>query len=164
MNRDCVVHVLGPTEVPIKTLFEKEKEADVFVNCTSRSTNEWSKQLSPFFLGPVELYGGQMAMNMENAWQYTKVYKHHTDNSGKPTPEYFKWAKEGWNNNNPVRFPMGRGAKPEYSLWDGQRLGYIEARKKIYAPLYAAAVEKTEGYQQLKKLYDENSHLYLWYE
>jgi hypothetical protein len=35
---------------------------------------------------------------------------------------------------------MGRGAKPEYSLWDGERLDYIEARKRIYAPLYARAV------------------------
>jgi hypothetical protein len=73
---------------------------------------------------------------MENAWQYAKVYSCHTNpNSGAPTQEYWKWAREGWNNPSPVRFPMGRGAKPEYSLWDSQRLGYIEARKKIYAPL-----------------------------
>lgn len=71
---------------------------------------------------------------MENAWQYAKVYKQHTHN-GAPTSDYWDWARAGWSNPSAVRFPMGRGAKPEYSLWDGQRLGYIEARKKIYAPL-----------------------------
>jgi len=31
---------------------------------------------------------------------------------------------------------MGRGVKPLYSLWDGKKLGYIEARIAIYDPLY----------------------------
>lgn len=93
--------------------------------------------LSPFKLGPCELYGPYNSWNMENGWQYAKVYPGY-ENSGK----YFDWALEGWNNRRAVRYPMGKGAKPLYSLWDGEKLDYIEARKQIYIPLYANAVRK----------------------
>lgn len=126
-----------------------------------------TRRLSPFFLGPVPLYDGLVAKNVENAWQYSKVpplegqcwscdgltltrrthvsvvqvYKQHTDPvTGEPTAEYWAWAKEGWANPKPVRFPMGRGAKPEYSYWEGKKYGYVAARKKIYCPLYASLV------------------------
>lgn len=47
---------------------------------------------------------------------------------------------------------MGRGAIPAFSLWKGEKLGYIEAREKIYLPLYAKAVVKTEAFQKLKEM------------
>jgi len=50
---------------------------------------------------------------------------------------------------------MGRGAIPLYSHWNGEQLGYVEARKKIYCPLYASAVEKTEAFSRLKNLYEK---------
>jgi hypothetical protein len=107
------------------------------------------------------------------------VYQEHLTPSGEPSKAYWDWAKEGWNNPNAVRFPMGKGrfllridrylisnlatgAKPAYSLWDGQKLDYVEARKRIYAPLYAAAVVKTEAFYRLQKLYETNSEIYLW--
>jgi hypothetical protein len=37
-----------------------------FINTTSRSGN-WSKGLSPFFLGPVDLYGGHTAKNVSDS-------------------------------------------------------------------------------------------------
>jgi len=40
---------------------------------------------------------------------------------------------------------MGKGAIPLYSYWGGAKLGYIEARKQIYAPIYEAAV-RDSGY------------------
>lgn len=47
---------------------------------------------------------------------------------------------------------MGKGAVPEYSYWDGEKLGYIDARKKIYVPLYASAVVKTDAFKKLKEV------------
>lgn len=59
------------------------------------------------------------------------------------------------------RYPMGRGARPLYSWWDGKKLGYIEARKRIYVPLYAEAVVRTSGWKRLSALYDTEPLLVL---
>jgi hypothetical protein len=90
---------------------------------------------------------------MENAWQFSKVYKKHVGENGEPTEEWFNWAIGGWQNKRAHRYPMGKGAKPEYSYWDGRKLGYIEARRVIYAPLYRDAVKKTKAFEALLKLY-----------
>lgn len=131
----------------------------IIINTTSRSSN-WSRGLSPFFLGPVDIYDGHIARNMENAWQYSKCYQQHTQD-GEPTAEYFKWAKDGWGQHFANRYPMGKGAVPLYSLWQGQKLSYIEARKQIYIPLYQKLVTKTQAFVNLTTIYNENSCIYL---
>ena len=134
----------------------------ILIYSVSRSSG-WSRGLSPFFIGPCELYENYTAKRMENAWQYAKVYKRHTDKNGDPTNEYFKWAVTGWSDDWAHRYPMGKGAKPEYLWWGGKKLGYIEARKKIYVPLYARAVKKTVAYKKLKHLYETSGKIiYLW--
>jgi hypothetical protein len=130
-------------------------------NTTSRTKEKWCLEFSPFFLGPIELYpnskDGTMytAKNMENAWQFCKVYKKFTNtDDDSPSEAYWKWAEDGWNDSKPHRFPLGgRPAKPLYSLWNGKQLNYIEARKKIYAPLYAKYVEQTDAYKKLNDIY-----------
>lgn len=77
----------------------KDKDIDPaipFVNTTSRSKEPWSKGLSPFFLGPVTLYDGTSATNVENAWQFAKVYEEHLDAAGNPSPAYFEWSRQGF--------------------------------------------------------------------
>ncbi|CAF0737946.1 unnamed protein product [Rotaria sordida] len=104
-------------------------------NVTSTTKEKWCSEFSPFFLGPIELYSnnkdGKMfiAKNMENAWQFCKVYKQFTDTDGySPSQAYWQWAENGWNDSKPHRFPLGRKAsKPLYSLWNGKKLNYIEA-------------------------------------
>lgn len=136
----------------------------VVVDTTSKSTN-WSKGLSPFFLGPIELYDGYVSQNFENAWQFCKTYAVHADADGNPTQEYWDWARAGWAKSEAVRYPMGRGARPLYSLWEGKRLGYVDARKQIYCQLYSEAVEITPAWEQLVETYnqckDNNTVLYL---
>lgn len=149
----------------IKVIGPRDKEAlpdnSTLVYVVSRA-NGWSRGLSPFFLGPCKLYDGFIAKTVENAWQYCKVYKQHTDANGEPTQDYWKWAKQGWENPRAVRYPMGKDATPEYSLWDGQKLGYIEARKKIYVPLYSKAVRNTEAYKKLRELCNTEEEVFLW--
>lgn len=41
------------------------------------------------------------------------------------------------------------------------KYGYIDARKNIYAPLYARAVVKTKAYARLKELVDSGKSVYL---
>jgi len=127
---------------------------------TTSSAADWRRDLSPFFLGPCQLYDNYTAQNVENAWQYAKVYAQHIEN-GEPTQAYWDWAIAGWADPVARRYPMGRGAAPEYSLWDGQKLGYVEARKTIYGPLYAEAVRRTNGWQHLAGLYTSCQELYL---
>ena len=137
------------------------------VNTTSKASGSWETDLSPFHLGPCDLYAvspttpPMVARNMENAWQYSKVYASMADATGNPTQAYWPWAWQGWANPAAVRYPMGRGAKPLYSLWAGAKLGYIDARKAIYGPLYAEAVQKTAGWARLQQLYNQGVDLVL---
>lgn len=126
------------------------------IDCTSNGS--WST-LSPFFLGPVNVCPFDeviVSQNVENAWQYSKCFHENRD-------EYIKWAKQGFSNKKVNRFPMGRGAKPMYSLHKGQQLGYIDARKQIYVPLYSEAVEKyaSKKLNQLRQMYRDGKHIAL---
>ncbi len=124
----------------------------IVIDTTSRSKS-WSIGLSPFYLGPINLYNNYISETMENAWQYTKVYKEHLDSNGMPNENYWKWAKEGWESKRAVRYPKGKGAIPEFSFWKNEKLDYIQARKKIYIPLYSESIVKTEAFSILKDLY-----------
>lgn len=116
------------------------------------TVSKHTPDLSPFKLGPCELYDGHVSRNMENAWQYSKVYSiHHSTNRAGPNRVYWEWAKEGWNDRRAQRYPMGKGARPLYSYWDGYCLDYVSARKVIYGPLYAEQVIKTKTYEGLKR-------------
>jgi hypothetical protein len=129
------------------------------INTTSRSTN-WSKGLSPMVVGPV-MANGTKCYNVENAWQYSKVYTEHVGKNGKPTLEYYEWRNKGYNSTWAHRYPMGKGAKPAYSWWNRKKLGYIDARKEIYIPLYASAVITTEAFQNLITFYEEYNDIVL---
>ncbi len=125
------------------------------IDTTSASLN-WTMGLSPFHLGPCPLYDGYVAQKMENAWQFSKLYAQHSDGLCNPTAEYWRWAQQGWSDMRAHRYPMGRGAKPVCSIWNGYRHDYISARKNIYCPLYCNAVKTTVAWQQLKALTQNN--------
>jgi hypothetical protein len=148
----------------IKIVGPKDKRVVGAINTTT-SSRTWSKELSPMLLGPVEVKTGPRTLvskKMENAWQFTKVYPQFTDIYGNPCDLYWKWAIKGFEDDWSHRYPMGKGAKPLYSLWDNERLDYIEARKKIYMPLYKESVYKTEAFEKLKSIYLEKKEITLW--
>lgn len=118
------------------------------------------RSCSPFLCGPVELYGGYMAKNVENAWQYAKLYRQYADEKGDPAPAYFDWAQEGWASRIAVRRPMGY-LVPLCTVWDGKKLTEAEARAKVFVPLYVGAVVRTEGFRELRRLYDGGTKLCL---
>jgi hypothetical protein len=57
---------------------------------------------------------------------------------------------------------MGRDAKPLGSLWDGQLLDYVSARKLIYFPTYRDAVRSTDAFRRLSSLFKETGQIVLW--
>jgi hypothetical protein len=118
------------------------------------------KDLSPFYLGPVELPNGERFANLENFWQYSKVFKEHVDIFGKPSAAYLAWRAAGAANTKANRYPMGKGAKPLYSVipdFTSHGLpGYISldlvnARKSLYIPYYAELAKRTKSYALLYK-------------
>lgn len=148
-----MIHVIGPNYKPVDDI--------VVINTTSRSST-WSRSLSPFFLGPVDLYDGYVSQNVENAWQFSKCFEYYLEQDGSVGDHYFKWAQNGWNDKRAYRYPMGKGVVPKFSYWAGEKLSYVEARKKIYIPLYSGAVKKTDAFRKLKEIYETNNDLYLW--
>lgn len=148
------VIVIGPRE-------SRPSKSMTVINTTSRS-NDFGRGLSPFFLGPVKMFNGELAQNVENAWQYSKVYSEHLDEDGEPSENWWEWARAGWSKQRADRYPMGKGAVPEFSYWNWEKLTYTEARIKIYIPLYARAVRKTEAFRELRELYRKKDRLYLW--
>ncbi len=82
------------------------------VNVTTKSTESWSRDLSPIRIGSVETYEENgstlVATSVEVAWQYSKIYSHRnedgkliplnfTDSKGRPNANWFRWRDEHWN-------------------------------------------------------------------
>ena len=127
-------------------------------------------------LGPYCLKNSK-GQYMENIWQFSKVYEKvpksvqsysryqpeliiwdhpketHIDKNGYPLPEYWKWRDKGFNNEYPVRYPIGFKNRHQvlYSLKEkgGKELDYIEARKEIYLPVFCELVKKESQYGEL---------------
>ena len=133
---------------------EKAPENALDINVTSRSTT-WSRGLSPFIIEGGKVWTGDYAKNVENLWQYSKVYACHVDDNGEPNQEWYKWAKYGWNIKGGVRYPMGRNAIPLYSYWNKKKYDYLEAKEKLYVKMYYRSVKVTDAYKRLEELYKE---------
>jgi len=137
---------------------DKIPEDSLAINTTSRSNN-WSKGFSPFMLKP---YCVPNCYNIENLHQFSKVYKEYIGEDGNPTQEWFRWREKGFSTRRGVRYPMGKGVKPEYSYWFGKKFDYIEARKNIYVPIYCQSVVLSEAYMKLYEMYKKDeSDIYL---
>jgi hypothetical protein len=80
--------MLSGKQLIVATHSYKAPDGAVVINTTSRSSG-WSIGLSPFLLGPVKLYGDYVSQNVENAWQYSKVYCQFTDENNEPSTAYF---------------------------------------------------------------------------
>lgn len=133
-----MIKVLRPTEP------EKLDGYRQVVNVTTRGKSAF-RRLSPMLLGPVYVNGKWYAHNVENAWQYSKVYPGYTEGFlDMPNSNWDFWSHVGRNNRRANRYPMGKGVKPLYSYWDGKHLDYVQARKEIYVPLYMNAVAQHE--------------------
>jgi hypothetical protein len=145
-----MVRVVGPRD--------KISSSEFVVDTTSGSSN-WSRGLSPFVLGPVKLYSDFSA---KNAWQFAKVYPQHVNANGEVSPDYWSWALKGWANPRAERYPMGKNALPLFSLWGGEQLDYLTARKTIYLPLYKVAVMESASFRELRRVYREKKKVTLF--
>lgn len=125
----------------------------IAIDVTSRSSDPVGRLLSPFNVGPVELYDEHWAYNVENAYQFAKIYAQH-DMNGVPSLSYLEWATKGWQTKKPIKYPFGVWNVALYHWWDGKKLDRLGAQNEIFLPLYKQAVVKTEAFQLLKALYE----------
>lgn len=120
----------------------------------------------------------------ENVWQFAKVYSRvpssvqrysrwdktiiwehptedHVDEKGNLTPEYWVWREKGMDNEYAVRYPVGRYHRKHclYALWNDEKLDYVQAREKLYAPEYIRLVKKQPKFKKLKKLLRDGTNL-----
>jgi len=121
---------------------------------------------------------------MENIWQFSKVYEHvpatiqrysrwnktitwdwpeekHVDKNGKLTDSYWNWRKTGFECKYPIRYPVGMKHRKNclYSMWDGKKLDYIEARIQIYFSTYDRLVRNQEQFYQLKQMLKDGKNI-----
>lgn len=150
-----------PAKINIIHMRRKAPDGAVIINTCSNAKTGWQRDLSPFLLGPCPVYNGYVAQNVENLWQFHKLYKMHADIDGNPTAAYWDWAEAGWSSTWAYRYPMGRGAAPLCGLWEGRKLNYIESRKEVYGPSYARTVQRTKGWKKLKDIYDKEDEIWL---
>lgn len=155
MARQGHIRVVGPRD-PWRRL------PGLLVNTTSHAGAEWSAGLSPFNLGPCAVTGGRRALCMENAWQFSKVGSDHLGLDGEPSPAYWRWAEAGWSSMRAVRYPRGKGWKPAFLYWHGEKLGYVPGRLRAYWPLYRDAVRSTESFRRLRAIVDSGQSVMLF--
>lgn len=154
-----------PAYKPIKFINYSDPKPSRYINVTSRDKDGWGRLLSPFHLRCATLFFGEpqsvgnvelvLPYNVENAWQFSKVYKWDWDEQNQtPKDSYWKWAKEGWADKRAQRYPVGKGVKPVCSWWRGRRHDYIQARFSIYIYVYAySLLAQKETWSQMLEWY-----------
>lgn len=148
-------------DIKVLPMWSKNLPADCKVIDTTSNSGQF-RDLSPFVLNATK-YG---SYNFENLWQYSKVYcpEHVALPDDEPCKDWYTWRDDGFNQRKANRYPMGKGRKPAYSYWCGEMLGYIEARKKIYAPIYAELVQKTYSFRLLTGMHRIQNIILLDYD
>lgn len=153
--------------------FYQSPKIDNYTAIVVMNTGKWAG-LSPYFLKTSEGY------LHENVWQFSKVYPKIPEINDKKSGwkykavshvvqespdeilsgDFFEWRKKGFEFANPVRYPAGYhlrhtciGAYIEgLEIGTKSLLDYIEARKRIYLPIYSEAARKTTEYKELCRL------------
>lgn len=139
-----------------------------FKNIVCMTKSSAYGELSPYLLT------NSRGFIMENIWQFSKVYEKvkyskqiysqwdrtviwehpeetHVDEDGDLTLEYLEWRRKGYRNKYPVRYPVGIKDRHKclYSYWRKEKLDLIEARKKIYLPIYKKLVKRQPKFHKL---------------
>ncbi|MCR4562598.1 MAG: hypothetical protein K5694_05295 [Bacilli bacterium] len=134
----------------------------------------FSKEISPFFIGPVISSDGVKANVFEIFWQCGKVYPCH-DKDGVPNEEFFKWRNEYYSKEKCTKDLMRHSCKSlgyehkdtlyfayydkDKNLWEA--LNYVESRKRVYFVEYAKLIYNTESFKWLKSLVEDKKKIAL---
>ncbi len=128
--------------------------------------------LSPMQLGPAKDGCGNAAHNVENFYQFAKVYSDEltdelcecrgTDDSTfqyhfKPSGKFYANRDKAYADTVPHRHKK-KGIKPEFSCYGNIHCNYVESRW-FYCSEMERLLIPTEAFARLKKLYDEGKSI-----
>jgi hypothetical protein len=113
--------------------------------------------LSPMKLGPV-IHNQKdlpVALNIENFYQFNKVYPCEVDKTGNPTKEFRKRQTEGYNDPIAHRHKFNNKIRPLYSVYKTRRgkekrFTYVQSRY-FYCCVYELLAKKEKDYKTLAK-------------
>ena len=152
------------------------------IDVTSKNRDpQFKSDISPMYIGPFVTPDGVTCNVFELLWQCSKVYPCHVNEDGEPAAEYFDWRNKHFAEPKPAlndkrAVKRIRHINDEicskhkdtlYSLWYNpltkkyEHLSYVEARKKIYLPVYAKLVAGTKTFKMLKDKVDAGEKLAL---
>jgi hypothetical protein len=122
--------------------------------------------LSPKSMGPIvhPQPGLIPAFNLENFWQFSKVFSDEVDEKGEPLPIFFQRQREGFLDRVPHRHkPNATGNIPLYSVWkrpDGSlvKYKYIAARQ-FYCHYYERFALTDKNFLKLQDLLKQGHNL-----
>ena len=136
---------------------------------TSDTGDVFVRELSPLLIGPVNGF-----VTFENHWQYQKVHEelgHWNPDTKQPTDEWYAWREGGMTRvtrkgkgirTDPQVSKLKKSSanwKPIGAWWNGELIGLIEARKKIYVPYYLELIRKTNALKEMKHMIDNGDNL-----
>ena len=180
-NKNVVIVKHHPRRITLSNPFYTNQCPDlserIVINLTSRNPDRsFSRQVSPFFVGPVTGPDGASADSLEVFWQVGKVFPHH-DDGGKPSESYFEYRNEMYGKRlGEIPKPVMRHPYREFgyeaddmsywAYWDKEkgeytRLSYLEARKKVYVPEYARLVAGSQALARLRELLSQGKKIAL---
>eukprot|EP00339_Tiarina_fusa_P024589 CAMPEP_0117007728 /NCGR_PEP_ID=MMETSP0472-20121206/7507_1 /TAXON_ID=693140 ORGANISM="Tiarina fusus, Strain LIS" /NCGR_SAMPLE_ID=MMETSP0472 /ASSEMBLY_ACC=CAM_ASM_000603 /LENGTH=162 /DNA_ID=CAMNT_0004709585 /DNA_START=268 /DNA_END=753 /DNA_ORIENTATION=- len=107
-------------------------------------------------LGPVHDENGNLfGSNIEDAWQCSKVFKSqlcgHSVDSGKWKKNWEEWSLRGRFSGEARRHrTQSRADETLFSYYMGEKLTYVEARKRMYCRWYHQTVVETAAFKDLR--------------
>lgn len=141
--------------------YTSESKLDNFLSVPCISNDLRYRDLSPFLLKDEN---GHL---MENVWQYSKLYPMHYDAKTQTvTEDYWSWRQKGMDSVRAVRYPVGAENRHTclgsiLNKEEPQLLNYVDARKKIYLPLYCKLVKQAPSFKKLQQHLSEGKNLLL---
>ena len=126
------------------------------------------RQLMTCNLGPIPLkFKGDKTSadvkNVENIWQFSKVFAQDIGLNDKPTSDWFAARLKGWA--DPKGYQRAKkkqvaGVKPVFFFWGREdKLEFLEARKRIFCRVYAMLASQTAAYRTLVELIQKGTNV-----
>lgn len=131
------------------------REGYLNIDVTSGTMSRF-KALSPMLLGPTNTIPS--AQNIENLWQFSKVFEGDLDEEGNLTKDYLDRRNAGYADTKAHRRSKRVGSF-QFHYWKGKRIKRLKARKEIYVRNYMNLAKKSQVYKELEIMVNNGTNI-----